>query len=352
MKTIYFLLPNLDAGGAERVSITIARILKKNGTQVEFLNLGAPKGEMLSWISPEFKLTSLGYNRVLTALPKLIQHMKSHSGDCYFASREHTNIVGLVAAKFAGNDIVVRLPNMPKNNLDGGRISLKSRVLRWFNKKYLKTARIVIAQNEEMREQLLEVYPSLDDKVVAINNPIDKEYVLAQALGHSSPFEANERNFLAACTVDYRKGIDILMRAWPIVKKAIPHAHMYVAGRTTSEYAVKLMDEARNLSDFTFLGFLENPYPFIKFCNVFVLSSRMEGFPNVVLEAMCFNKPIASTICVDVIKDIIQPGVNGFICGVEDPDSLAKAMINASMLQGVNNSYEMFHVDQLLEVFR
>lgn len=348
----YFLIPNLDAGGAERVSITIARILKKNGCQVEFLNLGAPTGEMLSWITPEFKLTSLGYNRVLSALPQLIRHMKAHPGDRYFASREHTNIVGLIAAKVAGNDIIVRLPNMPKNNLDGGNISFKSRVLRWFNNRFLKTARTVIAQNEEMRLQLIEVYPSIKGKVVAINNPIDKEYIIKQAECHSNPFDLNEKNFLAACTVDYRKGIDILMKAWPIVKITIPNAHMYVAGRAKSEYALKLMEEAKSLPDFTFLGFQENPYPFIKFCDVFVLSSRMEGFPNVVLEAMCFNKPIASTTCVAVIKDIIKDGENGYCCNIEQTEELAECMIKAAQLKEIHNDYELFNQEALLNCFK
>lgn len=58
MKKIYFLLPNLSAGGAERVSITIARLLRKEGFDVEFLNLGHRNGEMLKWIEPEFKMTS------------------------------------------------------------------------------------------------------------------------------------------------------------------------------------------------------------------------------------------------------------------------------------------------------
>ena len=352
MKTYYFLLPNLDAGGAERVSITIARILKKNGLQVEFLNLGAPTGEMLTWITPEFKLTSLGYNRVLSALLRLIRHMKSHSGDVYFASREHTNVVGLIAAKVSGNDIIVRLPNMPKNNLDGGRVRHKTRVLRWFNNRYLKTARTVIAQNEEMRLQLIEVYPSIKEKVVAINNPIDKEYVIKQAEGHSNPFDVNEKNFLAACTVDYRKGIDILMKAWPIVKKSIPNGHMYVAGRATSEYALKLMEEVKTLRDFTFLGFQENPYPYIKFCDVFVLSSRMEGFPNVVLEAMCFNKPIAATTCVDVIKDVVKDGENGYCCNIEQTEELAECMIKAAQLNDIHSDYDLFNKDALLNCFK
>ena len=54
---IYILLPDLSAGGAERVSITIARLLCKEGYNVEFVNFGFRVGEMLDWIESEFKMT-------------------------------------------------------------------------------------------------------------------------------------------------------------------------------------------------------------------------------------------------------------------------------------------------------
>ena len=52
MKKIYIILPDLSAGGAERVAITIARILKKSGFNIDFINLGNPEGEMYDWIVP------------------------------------------------------------------------------------------------------------------------------------------------------------------------------------------------------------------------------------------------------------------------------------------------------------
>ena len=191
-----------------------------------------------------------------------------------------------------------------------------------------------------------------NEKVVAINNPIDKEFVVKSAEGCDPPFPLNAMIFLSVCTIDYRKGIDILIKSWIKVKHAIPHAHLYVIGRDTSEYASQVKKEARMLKDIEFLGFKSNPYPYLKHCDVFVLPSRMEGFPNVVLEAMCFNKPVASTTCVDVIKDLICSGVNGYTCCVEDPEALADAMIKASELRNIDNNYDLFHVDQLIEVFR
>lgn len=352
MHKVFFIVPDLAAGGAERVSITIARLLKKNGFDVEFLNLGINKGDMESWLVPEFKLTSFGYSRVLKALPKLKAFMKDHPDATFFSSREHTNLVGLLAAKLAHRRMIVRIPNMPNNKLEQGLTGLKMRVVKAINKRLFPTASIIIAQNKEMRKQLLSYYSLPEDKVVAINNPVDKDYVLKSADDSKNPFKDGEKVFLAACTIDYRKGIDILINAWTKVKEQIHNAHLYIIGRDTSVYAEEMKKKASAQNGITFLGFQANPYPYLKHSDVFVLSSRMEGFPNVVLEAMCFNKPIASTTCVDVIKEIIENGTNGYYCEIEDPVALAECMIKTAQLKEIDNKYNLFDEEFLLKCFK
>lgn len=349
---IFFLLPDLSAGGAERVAITIARLLHKEGFDVEFVNLGSCQGEMLDWIEPEFKMISLGCGRVLSAIPKLKTFMKAHPNSIYFSSREHVSIVGMLAAKMAKCPIVVRIPNMPKNKLSKGVSGLKMAVIKSINQRLLKSAKVIIAQNVEMREQLIDYYGLPENKVVAINNPVDVVYVRASADGLQNPFCSKKINFLNVCNIAYSKGIDVLEAAWPKVKAAIPNACMNIVGRDISEYAKELVTKAEGLVDFKFWGFQSNPYPFLKHCDVFVLPSRMEGFPNVVLEAQCFNRPVVSTTCVAVIKDIIKEGINGYYCNIEDPDALADCMINAVKLRNVSYEYNMFDKELLLNCFK
>ena len=350
--TFYHILPDLSAGGAERVSITIARLLHKEGFKVEFLNLGFRKGEMLNWIEPEFKMISLECGRVLNAIPKLIAFMKSHPNSIYFSSREHVSLVGLFAAKITNSRIIIRIPNMPQNKLSKGISGMKMAVIKFINKSLLATAKIIIAQNEEMRNQILEFYNLPEEKVVAINNPIDIDYVRSSAEGSINPFDASKVNFLNVCNIAYSKGIDVLEKAWPRVKLVIPNACMNIVGRNTSEYAKELVSKANELEDFTFLGFQSNPYTYLKHCDVFVLPSRMEGFPNVVLEAQCFNRPVASTTCVAVIKEIILEGKNGYYCDIEDPEALAECMIKAAKLKNIENKYNLFDKELLLNCFK
>ena len=352
MKKIYFLLPNLSAGGAERVSITIARLLRKEGFDVEFLNLGHRNGEILKWIEPEFKMTSFECSRVLNAIPKLNAFMKQRPNGIFFSSREHVSVVGLLAAKMARRPVVVRVPNMPKNKLSKGVAGLKMTIIKTINQWLLKSAKVIIAQNKEMRNQLLDYYKLSNTKVVAINNPVDVEFVRASAEGSANPFDASEINFLNVCNIAYSKGIDVLVKAWPKVKAEIPNAHMNIVGRDTSDYSKELKMRASKLEGFTFWGVQSNPYSYLKHCDVFVLPSRMEGFPNVVLEAQCFNRPVASTTCVAVIKDVIQEGKNGYYCDIEDPEALANCMVKAAKLENIDNKYSLFDKELLLNCFK
>ena len=113
--TYDFLLPNLASGGAERISLIIARILKKSGQEVRFINLGHEGGEISEWLMPEFDVISLNCSRSLKAIPALARFLRKHKGDTVFASRENASIAGLIACRLAGCPIILRLPNMPKN---------------------------------------------------------------------------------------------------------------------------------------------------------------------------------------------------------------------------------------------
>jgi len=70
------------------------------------------------------------------------------------------------------------------------------------------------------------------------------------------------------------------------------------------------------------------------------------------LEAQCFNRPVVSTTCVTVIKDIIQEGINGYYCNIEDPDALEDCMIKAVKLRNVSYEYNMFDKELLLKCFK
>ena len=347
--TAYMLLPNMSGGGAERVSVSIARSLKRHGFDVKFICFCGNGGEMEEWITPEFEVEYLNCSRTSSALPKLKRYIKSQKDCVLFSSHEHVSIVALLAGKKFGIPVIVRLPNMPSNKLYKGITGLKWRIIKQLNRHLLKRARAVIAQTDAMRLEAIDLYRLPAEKVVTINNPVDKDFVTTSAVGIADPLEKGCPRYLSVGNVVERKGFDTLLEAFDTVRRRQPDATLTIVGRDTSEYAMKLKSEAgENVS---FAGFEANPYPYMSHCDVFVLSSRMEGFPNVLLEAMCFDKPVASTTCVPIITQIVKPGSNGYYCEPNNPDALARCMTEASRLTGIHNSYDLFDESRLVELF-
>ena len=82
-----------------------------------------------------------------------------------------------------------------------------------------------------------------------------------------------------------------------------------------------------------------NPYKFVKNADCFVLSSRNEGLPNVLIEALYLGTPVAATTCIPVIKRIVSEGKNGYLAENENFAQLANAMIMASKLGRITSTY-------------
>lgn len=86
------------------------------------------------------------------------------------------------------------------------------------------------------------------------------------------------------------------------------------------------------------MGYKSNPYPYLKNADLFVMSSRKEGFPNVVLEALYLKTPVVASNCVDFSR-VIESGVNGYI--VEKGNVL-------SLREGINRALSTtFDLDRL-----
>ena len=189
-----------------------------------------------------------------------------------------------------------------------------------------KQADLIICQTDLMKQQLLEALPWLSKKetVVVIPNPVNLDEISEKAQ-QASDFSID--NFIvAAGRFIPEKGFDILIDAFNLLSDKT--LKLVILGVGTDEERQKLINQIKSLDlqeRVILYGYVKNVYPIFKKARLCVVSSRIEGFPNVLLQMMSQNNHVVSTTCAGEISNI--KGV--ITCETENVLALKEAMSTA-----------------------
>jgi len=166
-----------------------------------------------------------------------------------------------------------------------------------------------------------------DSRVYIVPNGIDFEDIShaegVLRVAHQSPSVL----FMGGAT--RVKGIDVLLKAIPIVKAKIPDVHVYVAGSGSEEAKSRKLAQYLNITqNVEFLGFIsgEEKCSYYKLADVFVLPSLWESAPVVLLEALAYGKPVVASN-VGGIPDMLEDGKTGLLFRPGNADELARKLI-------------------------
>jgi len=225
---------------------------------------------------------------------------------------------------------------MPSLELSEGAIGkLLFFLLRWLITKNCK----LIAQTPEMRDDLIKIYNVSLNNVRVINNPLDKNSINTAIRSEKNPFNEKNINFVASGRLYEPKGYDILIKAFSICCKKREDFRLHIIGSDIigkKKFYKNLADELGCLDKIIFHGHIDNPYPFYKYSDVFVLSSRREGMPNALIENIYLSKKVISSNCIPAIKRILDSSKCGEIYNVNDFNELANCMLNYELISTGN----------------
>ena len=163
-----------------------------------------------------------------------------------------------------------------------------------------------------------------NSKTVKINNPVDFDFIEKQSRDALAPqkFSSDFKNVVAIGNLSSRKGFDLLLNVFARLKNEKILLHILGDGRD-KELLLNFKKEL-GLENVIFHGQQKNPYQFLKHADLFVLSSRYEGFPNVLLEAGACGTYSLANDCPGGIREIILPNINGEIENIEQPEAFAE----------------------------
>lgn len=216
----------------------------------------------------------------------------------------------------------------------------------------------IIAQTEEMKNELISNLGVDVQKVIVLHNPIDKSIIDEKMQGAKNPYFNNgNKHFVAVGRFVLQKGFDLLLDAFVKAYQFNNNIELFIVGDTTvgnGDYARLIREKAIKLGVneiVHYCGYQDNPYPYIKYADCFVLSSRWEGLPNVMIESLYLGTPVAAFMCIPIIERIVDRGVTGFLAEKNNVDDLATAMLDSLKLGRVVSTYKSASIDDFVELF-
>ena len=308
-KTILFTIPTLGAGGAERVMVTLLNhwAQKKEWNLVLLLH-DSPEEKPFYTLDTSVDVHHTGCWKKGTKWKAIgrVRHMiQTLHPDLVVSFMAPNNILTLLGGR--GLDVPVLISErIALEYWDLGALS--QRVRDWI---YNKACHIVV-QTQRIKDSLA---PSLQEKASVIPNPIaiSKEKAI------------KKKRIIGVGRLHTQKGFDLLIKAFAKVYESYPEWELVIYGEGPEREDLESLVSQLNVPVFL-PGRTQEIAREMAQSEIFVLSSRSEGMPNVLCEAMGLGLPVISTDCPTGPRELIQEGVNGLLIPVDHEDALASAM--------------------------
>jgi len=323
-------LPSLRGGGAERVMVNLARGFAERGLRVDLV-LAKAEGPYLSQVPQSVRVVDLKSKRVLYSLPGLVRYLRRERPKALLSAMDHTNVVALWAKKLAGVPARAVVSVHSTTSIATKRAkNIRGRIMPLFIRKFYPWADAVVAVSKGVAKDLAEITGLPEERIRVIYNPVITPELFAKAeepMDHPWFHPGEPPVILGIGRLTEAKDFPTLIRAFALVRKERP-ARLMILGE--GEERPKLEALVRKLGlekDVALPGFVDNPYKYMKRAALFVLSSRWEGFGNVLVEAIACSTPVVSTDCPSGPREILEDGRYGKLVPVSNPQALATAIL-------------------------
>jgi len=307
---LFIIIPALGGGGAEKVILTLCDNLnteKFDLTLVVINKIGA----FSNYSNDNIKIIDLKIKHVRNSIFKLYKLIRDEKPDIVFTTLEHLNLLMSILKFFLPQSIkfiaressIVSLRNKQKK---------LNYLFDFLYKKFFNNFDTIICQSNFMLEDLVNNYGIHKNKMKIINNPVDVNKIQKLSQENSEVLlDKNTINLIAVGRLNKVKQYHLMIE---IVSQLDSKYHLYILGTGAEEVFLKKMVSDLNLNDrIHFLGFQDNPYVFMKQADIILMTSKYEGFPNVLIEANSLGIPIVAFDNPGGIGEIISDNLNGFL---------------------------------------
>ncbi|MEW6154474.1 MAG: glycosyltransferase [Actinomycetota bacterium] len=346
----------MGEGGNDRVASTLLRELPRDRFAVDLAVLRTD-GHFMTAVPGDVAVHSLGEIRLWRAVVPLGRLVQRLQPDVVFSMSNGTNIVAIAArALFRGSYRVVL---SERNSMIRAEYRVKNWVLTQLKRLTYARAEVVTAVSEGVARELVDHVRVAPERVRVVYNPVvtpDVSSLAAEPVDH--PWFAAETQVILGCgRLVPQKDFASLIRAFARIQVSIPYARLVILGEGKERRRLEML--ARELGVYSAVwlaGYQTNPFKFMARSSCFVLSSRHEGLPGALIQAMACGAAVVSTDCPSGPSEIVTDGVDGLLCPVGDIPLLAGAIervlgdreLRESLGANALTNAQRFHLDRSL----
>lgn len=327
---VAFAIASLRSGGAERVITNLANLFSDHGHQVTLFvfDRGEPFYPINSNVNTRFIHpftpgnifeTTIFLFRVIFILKNNLKEIRP---DGLISFLTLTNVICIIAGKMSGTHVFISerigLDHREKKLVEAGRKFL----YRFASGIVFQTQRIIDAYREHKI--------SLPKNIAIIRNPLPAAFLTTTEVIQRTKI------ILGVGRLEKQKGFDILIKAFSKISNGHQDWQLHIVGDGREKSSLKALSESLGSDHVVFRSSAKNIKTIYEKSSIFVLSSRFEGFPNVLCEAMASGCACISFDCNYGPAEIITHGNNGLLAPPEDEEALAnylEILINDTALR-------------------
>jgi glycosyltransferase involved in cell wall biosynthesis len=327
---VAFYTTCLGGGGAEKHLVRVANQMDRSEFQVTIVvNRGG--GSYEHEVAPDIRTTNLGVDRSRRAVRPLRRFLREARPDVLCPVMDFPACVAVLATRFLScrPAVVPSVQAVPSRKSEP-QASRSDRVLLFAMKRLYPRVPGMISLSHGVARELEDRIPALRGRIRVIPNA-----GFGPELGElvneplpESPCPGTGPVVVACGRFVEPKGFDVLLRAFARVRAERPDARLWLVGDGPLRSSLEgLARELELGEDVWFTGRRDNPFPFMRAGDLFVLPSRLEAFGNVVVEAMAAGTAVLATDCRYGPGEVIEDGVTGVLVPPQDPVAMASGIL-------------------------
>lgn len=328
---IAFILPNFQAGGAERVMITVASHIDRARFQPVIIVFD-DQGPLRGIVPDDIEVVSLGRRCSLGAVPALVHAIRSCRAHVVISTMAHLNMLVLLAKPFLANvPVIVREAVTPSYFSDS---FLKRHILMAGYHVLYPFADRILSPTKMVFDEMPPSLRRRTGQLQRIFNPVDIAFIqdALQADLRATLAQPGQRLFVGAGRLVDQKGFDRLIECLSVWRDE-DDWRLVILGEGPDYQKLQQLKDRHGLHQITLAGFESKPWRYYAVADAFVLPSRHEGLPNVALEALALGVPVLASMSAGGISEIAEVAAPGAVSLAHNMDEFLSLMTDVSPYQ-------------------